>query len=119
MTINRNSSRSWLTIGIFLSRSIWPLEVRRVKDFGHREPNATLDRRLGGGTRTLECSADRADGETGRRLLSYLDGGQVSLHGAYDKGDLIEWPVPHSRLVTIGEFWIAVYYVARFSKHLG
>jgi len=89
MTINRNSSRSGLPIGIFFTRSIWPLEVGMVKDFGHREPNATLGRRRGGGT--LEGSADRADGATGRRLLSYLDGGQVSLHGAYDKGDLIEW----------------------------
>src|SRR6218665_3430355 len=50
-----------------------------VKDFSHREPNATLGRRRGGGT--LEGSVDRADGATGRRLLSYLDGGQMSLHG--------------------------------------
>src|SRR6218665_774007 len=98
MINNRNSSRSWLPIGIFLARSIWPLEVGKVKDFGHGEPNATLGRRRGGGT--LEGSADRADGATGRRLLSFLDGGQVSLYGAYDKDDLIECPVPQSRLPT-------------------
>jgi len=31
-------------LSIFLTRSIWPLDVGRVKDFGHREPNEELDR---------------------------------------------------------------------------
>src|SRR6218665_3146280 len=50
-------------ISILLTRSICPLEVGRVKDFGHREPNATLGRRRGGGT--LEVSADGVDSAIG------------------------------------------------------
>jgi len=67
MTSNRNSIRSWLPISIFRSKSIWPLEVGSVKDFGQREPNAMPGRRRGGGT--LEGSADRADGATGRGIV--------------------------------------------------
>src|SRR6218665_195397 len=62
-------SRIWSPISIFLTRSIWPLEVGRVKNFGHREPNAMLGRRRGG---TLEGSADGADGATGL-LLTHLE----------------------------------------------
>src|SRR6218665_2193074 len=82
-TSSRNSSRSWFPIIIFLARSILPLEVGRIKDFGHIEPNATVVRRQEGGT--LERSADETDGVTGG-LWSYLGGGHVSLHGAEGEG---------------------------------
>jgi len=115
-----NSSRSWLPIGIFLTRSIWPLEVSRVKDFGqcHAGPSpmprrAVADEAGPWKVRLIERTVQLAGG---CYRTSMVDRCLCMQHRT--KVISLSDPFLHSRLVTIGVFWIAVYYASHFFKRL-
>src|SRR6218665_722963 len=65
--------------------------------------------------RLIERTVQLAGGCYGTSIVARC----LCMEHMHDKGDLIEGLVPHSRLVTIRVFWIAVYYVGRFSKDIG